>query len=204
MSFVMKKAILACTIAALLLVSGCSGRTDQAAHREDNYTPVNSIRERTVPGTGSPENLGGISLGDTLEDVVELLGEEYTETLMTDEAGYIGEDALVLEFKQGIVVTLGKESARVIRVEVSSPGFPTYLGIQVGDHASSALGKYKSTFKEAISRHDNSTLSGWFHVGDEKVIIFDFDSEDGTRKNSEITPDSAVQEMVLAYWRHFD
>ncbi|HQA47919.1 MAG: hypothetical protein GXY97_02800 [Clostridiales bacterium] len=202
----MKKAILTGTMAALILVSGCSGHPDRAAHREDNYTPVNSISEseRTVPAAVSPESLGGISLGDTLEDVVGLLGEDYTETLVTDEAGYIGEDTLELEYKQGIVVTLGKESKRVIRVEVSSPGFPTYLGIQVGDRASSALVKYKSTFKEAQSRHDNSTLSGWFHVGDEKVIIFDFDSEDGTRVNGEITPDSAVQEMVLAYWRHFD
>jgi hypothetical protein len=73
------------------------------------------------------------------------LGKDYTETLITDESGYIGEDMIVLSFDRG-----------------------------------------------------------WFHIGDEKIIIFDTDKEDKSRINNDVAPDSTVQEIVLAYWKHFD
>ncbi|HHY78421.1 MAG TPA: hypothetical protein GX498_07970 [Clostridiales bacterium] len=78
------------------------------------------------------------------------------------------------------------------------------MGIKVGDDAKTALKAYSTKYKRVISRHTNEELEGWFHVGDEAIIIFDFDKSDNTVVNSTVTPDSDVEEIILAYWKHFN
>lgn len=200
-----KKSLLALIVTSLIIIPGCSSPSGQPALQENsNMLGETTADENKASAIKTPESLGGVCLGDTIEKVTAVLGHDYIKTQIADQAGYIGEDMIDLSYDSGIIVTLGKESGEVIRVVSQSPGFETYLGAEVGNEAKSVLGKYKSTFKEVTSRHSNSTLPGWFNVGEEKVIIFDFDSEDGTRVNSDIMPDSVVQEIVLAYWKHFD
>jgi hypothetical protein len=202
-----KKLLLICVVTALFLVTGCSNPSGQpSAPGVSDALNESADPANRIPGleTKTPESLGGVCLGDSLEKVTSVLGQAYTETLITDEAGYIGEDMIELMFESGITVTLGKESGEVIRVVSQSPGFETYLGIEVGDEAKTALDKYRSTYKEVVSRHSNNTLPGWFNVGQEIIVIFDFDREDETRVNDDIMPNSVVQEIVLAYWKHFD
>jgi len=151
-----------------------------------------------VPG------LGGVSLGDSPEKVISVLGNDYTESIEIDNGGIIGEDIIVWNYEKGIVVSFGKTTGKVIRVVSSSPDFHTDLGIKVGDNAKTAFELYKSKFKEAISRHSNEVLEGWFHIGDEAVMIFDFDKSDRAVTNRSVTPDSDIEEIILAYWKHFN
>jgi hypothetical protein len=148
-----KKTLAICIIGILLFISGCS-----------DYTV-----SRTAQGSGDvrPASLGGICLGDSPEDVIKILGKEYTEDLETDDSGYIGEDIITWSFNKGIVVKFGKESNKVIRVVSQSTDFGTDLGIKIDDEARIVFEKYKPEFKEVISRHSNETVPGWFHIDDE-------------------------------------
>jgi hypothetical protein len=149
-------------------------------------------------------SLGGIRLGDSFEDVIKILGKEYKKVDRIDYSGSIGEDMIVLEFSKGIEVILGKESNKVIMVVSHSPDFETDLGVNVGDRAKVVFEKYKPRFAEVKSRHGDETLTGWFHLGNEQVMVFDFNKADQVRTNENVIPDSTVQEIVLAYWKHFD
>lgn len=148
--------------------------------------------------------LGGISLGDSPQKVISVPGNDYTESIEIDNGGIIGEDIVIWSYEKGIVVSFGKTSGKVIRVVSASPNFQTDLGIKVGDNAKTAFEVYKPKFKEAISRHSNEVLEGWFHAGDEAVMIFDFDKSDRVVTNSAITEDSDIEEIILAYWKHFN
>jgi hypothetical protein len=193
-----KKAILVVLTGVLLIVSGCSTAID----REDNNKGIGS--ETPDQGSVTAPSLGGISLGNHSESVVNALGNNYTESTEPDNAGFIGEDMTVWSYESGIVVSIGKTSGKVLRVKSTSPDFRTDLDVKVGDDAKTVFEAYKPEFQEAVSRHSDEVLEGWFLIGDQVILIFDFDKSDGALINSSITPDSSVEEIVLAYWEHFD
>jgi hypothetical protein len=193
-----KKAILIVLTGILLIVSGCSTSID----REENNKPIDS--ETPDQGSVTAPSLGGISLGDSSESVIGALGNNYTESTETDDAGFIGEDMTVWSYESGIVVNIGKRSGKVLRVKSTSPDFRTDLGVKVDDNAKTVFDAYKPVFQEAVSRHSDNVLEGWFLIEDQAIMIFDFDKSDGSLINSSITPDSRVGEIILAYWEHFD
>ena len=92
----------------------------------------------------------------------------------------------------------------MLRIASTSPDLQTDLGIKAGDDAKTVFDAYKPLFEEAISRHSNEVLDGWYIMDDGTVMIFDFDKSDDTLVNSNIMPDSNVEEIILAYWSHFD
>ena len=149
-------------------------------------------------------NLGGISLGDSSESVANILGSNCTKTDEPDSAGYMGEDMTVWGYESGISVTIGKATGKVLRVSSASPDSQTDLGVKVGDDMNTVYEIYGPLYEEAVSRHSDEVLKGWFLVGEEIVIIFDFDKSDNTLINSSIMPDSKVEQIIIAYWKHFD
>lgn len=178
----------------------------------EGYEEVEQILESDplvtfdVPESGisTSPSLGGICLGDSPDKVLSVLGDAYKETTEPDEAGYFGEDLIVWRFESGIDVTLGQNSGKVLRVAATSPDFPTDLGVSAGDEAGTALTKYRALYEEVKSRHYDKVLEGWFLLDEQQVIILDFDASDGSLVNSELTPDSRVEQIILGYWAHFD
>ena len=166
----------------------------------DNIWLVSSIEEADI----NP-SLEGISLGDSSQSVISILGSNCTKTDEPDNAGYIGEDTIVWRYESGISVTIGKTSGKVLRISSVSPVFKTDLGVKVGDNMNTVNEIYGPLYKEAVSRHDDEVLTGWFLIGEEAVIIFDFEKSDNALINSSIiTLDSKVEEIIVAYWKHFD
>lgn len=148
--------------------------------------------------------LGGISLGDSPERVIEVLGSNYTESVEPDTAGFIGEDMTVWSYENDTVVYIGQTSGKVLKVTTASPDLKTSLSIKVGDNAETVFKAYRLLYEEAVSRHRDEVLEGWFLMEDGIVMIFDFDKSDGVMVNSDVTSDFAVEEIILAYWKHFD
>jgi len=176
-----------------------AGQDNQDAGREDEKVPETPGQDRdTVP------SLGGVSLGDSAEDTVKVLGNDYAESAETDASGLIGEDMAVREYRNGITVYIGKTSGKVLRIISESDDFKTDLGVGVGDDAKTVSDTYGSRFEKAVSRHIDEELEGWYLLEDGSVIIFDFDRTDDTLINSDVKPDSKVGRIVLAYWQHFD
>jgi hypothetical protein len=199
-----KRTLLAGILGILLTVSGCSAYPgSRAAQGAADVQQNDKADDMNTPITSNvrPGSLGGICLGDSPGDVIKILGQDYDESLETDESGYWGEDIVTWSFDKGIVVSIGKESSKVIRIVSQSPDFETGLGMKTGDEAQVVFEKYKPEYKEVISRHSGEAVPGWFHIDDERIIIFRFE-ENNT--GEEIAPNSGVQEIVLAYWKHFD
>lgn len=197
-----KNLFLMSIIAVLLVLSGCSSRTARGADGHPN-DKTDGTKE---PGLIEirPGSLGGVCLGDSPEEVASILGRDYTEALEEDISGYFGEDLIVWNFNSGIVVRFGKQSNKIIRVTSQSTDFQTDMGIKTGDTIESVYEKYVPKFNEAVSRHTGETLTGWFHIGDDRLVVFDSDINDNTRVNSNEDMDYHVEEIVLAYWKHFD
>ena len=131
--------------------------------------------------------LGGITLGDSSRNVVNALGNDCTKIDEPDNAGIIGEDMTIWRYESGISVTIGKTSDKVLRIASVSPDFKTDLGIKVSEDINTVYEAYKPLYEEAVSRHSDEVLEGWFLVGNEAVIIFDFNKSDDAVVNSSIT-----------------
>ncbi len=181
--------------------AGNSGTNDSG---NSNNSDASNDSGASDNGEAAATSLGGISLGDTPQAVINILGKNYTESTEPDIAGYVGEDMTVWSYESGITVIFGKTSGKVLKVTTANPDFKTDLGIKVGDDAKTVYETYKSLSEEAESRHSNEILEGWFLMKDGAVMIFDFDKSDGAMVNSNVTPDSKVEEIILAYWNHFD
>ncbi|HHW49625.1 MAG TPA: hypothetical protein GXX14_13565 [Clostridiaceae bacterium] len=210
-----KNAILIVLIGMLVITSSCSMNIDEEYVHQSNDSVTSNMKEEqneentvqsedSIQDIAAAPSLGGISLGDTSEDVVANLGDSYSESTESDVSGFIGEDLAIWNYDNGITVSIGKTSGKVLRIVSSSPDFKTDLGIKVGDVADTVFKTYKPMFKEAVSRHSDETLVGWFIMKDGAVIIFDFDKSDDTLINSDITSDSEVEEIILSYWKYFD
>lgn len=210
-----KNAILIVLAGILVITSGCLGRADEGnIHQDTDPVSLNTkeeqYKEDAIQSDGLDQDgaavpsLGGISLGDTSEDVIAKLGDDYSESTEPDVLGAIGEDITVWNYNSGITISIGKTSGKVLRIVSASPDFQTDLGIKVGDDAKIVFEMYKPVSDEAVSRHSNETLEGWFLMEDGTVIIFDFDKSDDSIVNSDITPDSSVEEIILSYWKYFD
>lgn len=214
----LKYFLLTCMVGVMLLASGCIKaavtttektqpeiqKNSDASHNNTNVNPTKVNDNPTVNSKVRPASLGGICLGDKMDDVEKALGKDYTESIETDESGYIGEDMIVWTYKKGIVVTIGKKSKEVINVVSNSPEIQTDLGIKAGDKAKLVFDKYRPVFKEVKSRHDNSVLTGWFDIGNGIIVIFGFEDKNSTKINNVVEPDSSVQQITMAYWKHFD
>lgn len=211
-----KKAILIVLTGTLLITASCTGENKEEYKKEVNNFETSSIQteyqiKKVSDETPSQDSktsptatLGGITLGDSPEKVIDVLGNNYSESTEPDIAGLIGEDLIVWSYESGVDVYIGKTSEKVVRITSVSPNFKTDLGIKVGDDSKTVFETYEPAYEEAVSRHRDEVLEGWFHIGEEAVIIFDFDKSDNAVVNTNVTSDSKVEEIILAYWKHFN
>jgi hypothetical protein len=175
---------------------------------EDPNSPVQSEAEdpdmpvQSSPGIPEVPSIAGISLGDSIKKVEMIFGENYKDTLY-EEFGHFGEPYYVREY-DGISLIIGKDSEKVLEIDVLSDKYETWLGDKIGDAADVVLPKYREKFTEPVSIHDGSTLEGWFELGDGLLLIFDFDKDDEMIINPEITSDSKVEVIKLTHMAYMD
>lgn len=162
------------------------------------------VETEATPQSIVPENVNGITLGSSRDQVIERWGAAFKEEEFQDDAGYMSEAAYQWTYGQEASVLIGKDSGRVIALQVYSSAFQTKLGIKVGDNAEKAVNLYRAQFKEAVSRHDNLPLSGIFQVGNNMTLVLDTNKNDGQLVNAPITPDAIVQAIYLRYWDSID
>jgi hypothetical protein len=151
----------------------------------------------------SVPSIGGIYLGNTKQQVIQVLGDNYMETVCEEE-GYYGEKQVIMEYDSGITVIVGAKTLKVLDVTAQSPNFPTDLGAKVGDSAYSVLEMYRKKYEEFESMYVDGKNIGWFIVDDGIFLIFDFDKDDGMLFNETVDAQSKVELIKLAYIMHFD
>lgn len=202
----MKKIILLMLVAvfAVTMVAGC-GMSDPDTGL--NNQGENPSAPEPAPGDNPDSkeetiSLGGISLGDSQEKVLEVLGDQYEERY-NEEPAYYGEPQLFFNYDSGINVILGADSKKVLEVNVEKPEFSTGTGEKVGDQAQEVLDKYRGRFEEFQGANSDGKLIGWFQLDKEKLIIFDFGQFQGTEVKNPTDQDT-IKTIRLAYIKHFD
>lgn len=173
--------------------------TSYSTPNSDSNLPDSNSDQNTV----NVPNIGGLALGDSLERVNSILGSDYEETIQMEEA-YYGEPQIIREYLEGLTVIIGKESGKVLQIFCASPEFSTDMGAHVGAGAEAVLKQYRAIYEEPVSRHTNEKLIGWFKVGEDKLVIIDFNKDDQSMLNDPVEPDSQVERIILAYSSFMD
>lgn len=181
----MKQIIMLAVIGIMLVLGGCAGEPQ--------------TQDEIIP------SIGGIHLGDSATQVTEVLGDDYEETFH-EEGGHFGESYYLWDYKEGIELIIGKESGKVMQIDVTTSGMETDMGVKVGDQVTTAIGKYQEKYTEPESIHSGEKLEGWFEVGEgeKALVIFDVDKDNDTIVNSEITSDMKVEMIRLVYSKYID
>ena len=144
-------------------------------------------------------------MGDNKTKVIELFGKDYQEKLIIDDSGYYGQDYYILTYQGNVEFKIGADSEEVIWITLFSTEITGPDEIMVGDSAESVLVRFENTYSKVISRHNSEPILGWFIVGDDyEIIIFDFESEDNTRLNTELKDNSRLQNITLTFFTFFD
>lgn len=205
-----KKAVILFVMLITLSLVGCSfvkvnaeekskenmiGGKQQSEEKEE---PI--MAEEQKPGKDS---LGGITLDTSRDEVLKMLGTEYEEELI-NEGGYYVEPYHILKYRQGITVLVGVKSKKVLEIEVTSSDFPTDLGAKVGDSSQDVAKIYSAIYTVPESIHGGGKLEGWYNLDGDKLIIFDFDLDDESLVNTNVSPDSRVEKIRLTSWKYFD
>lgn len=183
---------------------GCS-------NQDSNLPPINEQQEDTEqpPGKESPASpqeegspsLGGVKLGMSVEQVTQLLGDNYSDEIR-EEGGYFGESYIVRRY-HGCDLVIGQDSGQVKQIDVYSADYPTNLGVKVGDPALPALEQYRLKYDEYVGNQSPETLAGWFVVEPGTLLIFS-DQENRDRINKDLTPDSKIYGITLGRVEYFD
>ncbi len=149
--------------------------------------------------------LAGIGLGDSASEVTRLFGRMYEEELLFADEGYYGEDAVYWNYQDRIFFTIGQNTQKVLRIDVTVGDYETNLGIRVGQRAQDILPKYTALYPQLVSIHTDGEVPGWFLVEKGGLLIFVFYDVNGERIYEGAVPDNAVCEgITLAYEEHFD
>jgi len=208
--------LIAFILAFMIILTGCTAATtpttttptvtttESPATTTSTSAPTVTI---TKPGsTATLPSLGGVVLGDLADAVIEALGQDHQEKTELDYADMIGEDLLIWEYKSGLTVAIGKKSRKVQRLSTVNSDILTDMGVQVGDNAMTAMDIYKAKYQPATSRDNNKELIGWFRIGEEAVIVLDFDRDDNqlTDPALALNPNTQVEAIVISYWKYFD
>lgn len=189
-------------ILILALLTGCT--TTPELNKQP--PPTNLIPVNPTPSPGVEDkvpSIGGISLGDSKEKVTNALGSDF-EVNYIDEGGYFGEPYDERTYNNGIKLILGKNSGKVLQIMSTAVNMPTEMDAKIGDDSASVLQKYRAKYKEPVSVHGAGKLEGWFEVGDDQLMIFDFDADDETMVNQKIETDSKIEKMILVYSKFMD
>jgi len=147
-------------------------------------------------------NIAGVHLGDSMEEVREVLGSDFTE--IGEDGGDLPAPISIWEYPNGITVIFSGEPMSVYVVTTAAAEQPTSAGDTVGEGMEAALARYRAEYTEMESRHSDDPLAGWFDLGDGQVLIFDTDKDDQTWVNDPVEPGDSVEAIHLAQWKFFD
>ena len=151
----------------------------------------------------STESLGGIRLGMTGEQVEKLRGKNYTDELHA-EGGYFGESLIIRQYSDGCSMVIGKETNKVLQVDVSSEDYPTDLGFKVGDPSIKVMETYRAQFEEFVGNQSSDKLMGWFLIDETGELLIFSSMESQERFNENITADSKITGITLGRAQYFD
>jgi len=168
------------------------------------YTEIYEGKETKKTTKNIRPSIVGVHLGDTKDQVREVLGNGYEETPPSGEMGHFPEQVYRWTYDEGYQIFIGEESGKVLEIMATSPKAETNLGVRIGDTAAKVFKTYRSRYIEPESIHGGK-LYGIFKVEGAAALYFKFDMPEGQSQfSADIDPDTKVQTMMLTYPEQMD
>lgn len=191
-------------LALMIGATGCSPSLNSGVNPpqgQNSSTPPALVQEEENKGQ-SKASLGGVHLGMSVSEIDDILGNNYIETF-AEEGGYFGESIYIRKYGEDPVLVIGVQSQKVLQIDVYSPGYPTDLGIKVGDKSIAAMETYREKYSEYVGNQSPDKLAGWF-VTEPGVLLIFSSEENRNRNNQNLTADSQIYGITLGYSAFFD
>lgn len=208
----MKKFILFCLLSIFAAsLFGCSDKNIPKQDLPSAEQPSQQPAGNPAPLPSSPSapdfqniqpSLAGIKRGDSMEQVINTLGSNYSQTIFDDYSS-LGEPFKKLKYSTGVEVVLGSNTGKVLEITTTSPDTTTNLGFKVGDKAQDVLVAYRAKYSEPNSRHEDTKLIGWFIIKDQDLIIFNLGQKDSLG-NTQIKPDAKIERIIITNFNYMD
>ena len=145
-----------------------------------------------------PITLAGVSLGDSIDQVEQSLGDDYRSEILHADGSWYGEPTSCWYYgDDNIEIVIGEESGTVLQINVYDE-YSTSAGDQVGDKAEQVLPAYEENYPLAKDHFEGNDLPGWFVVEEGQWLIYNF-KDDGTLLNQSIASDEKVASIHLVY-----
>ena len=190
------------------VVTGCSQPAEESTGNKAPQSRSGNDLDPEEPDSidfqtaQSRESLGGVRLGMGVEELDKLLGADFTEE-EREEGGYFGERVIIRHYQNGCNIVIGQTTGEVLQIDVSSPEYPTELGVKVGAPALEALEKYREKYPEFVGNQSPDKLAGWFETEPGTLLIFSC-KENGERFNENLTKESKIHGITLGRVKFFD
>ena len=196
--------IFALMIVFITVATGCSSPLpipQEQDATEQKPDPVLAPPAPEYPQQTGP-SLGGVRLGMTMDDVTDILGGSFSDQI-EEEGGYFREGLIIRHYLDGCDLVIGQTSGQVLQIDVSSPDYPTDMGVKVGDQSIPALKKYQDKYPEYIGNQSSEKLAGWFVIEPGTLLIFS-SKDNRERSNRDLTDDSKIYAITLGHIEYFD
>lgn len=180
-------AILISVLCLTALLAGCQGQENS----KNTIGPENQSSNDTI-------TLAGISLGDKVEKVEQILGNDYTSEPLHPDGSWFGEPTSRWLYGKELEMIIGEDSKSVLQLNLYGNSYSTASGDKVGDKAEEILPEYEEKYPLAQDHFEGKELPGWFVVEEGVWLIFNF-KDDDTLINQPISVDEQVQSIHLVY-----
>ncbi|MBW4513247.1 MAG: hypothetical protein KME64_43225 [Scytonematopsis contorta HA4267-MV1] len=152
----MLKSILPSIFLGILLTTSLSSVHANSNRNYNNFIVNNS--NRTAIDV-SKISIGGIKLGAGDKDVTKLFGKPKSRTIKYDDICY-SSYVTTWKYNQAEIVGLSTSNnpnqSKVHRIMVSSPSYPTEMGVKVGDK----IDKARKAYSNLVSRYERAENRG--------------------------------------------
>jgi hypothetical protein len=137
-----------------------------------------------------PSQIKTINLGMSKDEIIAILGSDYTESIVEDF--FEGKNIVTLEYEE-VSVSFDEADGIVHTIEIISNGIALDPNIMVGQSALEVLAYCDENYNKAVSIHDPNPIFGLYYIGDSYAgIRLEFDRYNQINSIEDVTEDTML------------
>jgi len=186
-----KTAILITGISLIMFLFSCGNTENKTNNTDEGITEQEIMTDETVVTEEvKQENSIEVEIGLTKDEIIALMGNDFTERSYEEEMTY----AKVTELKYGEDAIVNIINSKVYSIFLITNKY-SFKGVKVGDNAKGVLNILSKSFENKLDRFDNTAYFDVF-TDDEINIYLQFD--DGSASESDITDETKISNITIS------